>query len=81
MYIEYQCPPRAPIANLVSVIKRDIQYWAEQHNISYTVTGDALACTVRVTFNKASHITFFLMSFTPRNYTTSWRRVINVHTV
>lgn len=81
MYIEYKCPPRAPIANLVSVIHRDVKPWADRHNVPFQVVGNSDTSSIRVEFERETHITLFLLSFTPRKYTTSWRRVIDVHRV
>lgn len=81
MYIEYRLPPRAPVANLISIFERDIKPFEDQHNIKITVTSNQEASTIRLTFTKASHITLFLLSYKPRTYTTSWRRVVDVHSV
>jgi hypothetical protein len=80
MYIEYRCPPRAPVANLISVFKRDVKPFEDQHNITIQVTSNQEASTVRLTFEKSSHITLFLMSHKPRSYTTGWSRIVNTCT-
>lgn len=80
VYVEYRCPPRAPVANLLSVFRRDVQPFEQQHNIKILVTSDQQASTIRLTFEKASHVTLFLMSYKPRTYTTSWHRVVNTCT-
>lgn len=81
MYIEYRCPPRAPVDKLISIFERDILPFEQRHNIKISVTCNTQASTLRLTFTKASYVTLFLMSHKPRTYTTNWQRVVNVHTV
>lgn len=80
-YIEYKCPPRAPVETLISIFERDIQPFEQQHNVQIQVTCDPQQGTLRLTFERASHISLFLISHKPRSYTTNWNRVFNVHTV
>lgn len=81
MYIEYKCPPRAPVETLISIFERDVQSFEQQHNIRIRVTADADLARIRLTFEKASHVTLFLLAYKPRSYTTNWNRVVDVHRV
>ena len=78
MYIEYRTPPRAPIPSLVAIFEDDVKPWCQQYNVPITVSGDYRASTIRLTFKEARHITLFLLSYTPRKYSTKWTRVIDV---
>ena len=77
MYIEYRCPPRAPVANLLSIFKRDVEPFEREHNVSIEVTVDQEASTIRLTFERASHVTLFLLAYKPRSYTTNWNRIVH----
>lgn len=81
MYIEYKCPPRAPVETLISIFERDISSFEQQHNVQIQVTCNKEKGTLRLTFEKASHVTLFLLAYKPRSYTTNWNRVVDVHRV
>lgn len=65
MYIEFRLPQGAGSGYALSIIKQEVEKWAERYQIKYT--EKTIKYTHRVAFDQDEYYSLFSMTWNPEN--------------
>jgi PhoPQ-activated pathogenicity-related protein len=65
MYIEFRLPQGAGAGYALSIIKQEVEKWAERYQVKYT--EKTIKYTHRVAFDQDEYYSLFSMTWNPEN--------------
>lgn len=65
MYIEFRLPQGAGAGYALSIIKQEVEKWAERYQVKYT--QKTIKYTHRVAFDQDEYYSLFSMTWNPEN--------------